>query len=127
MARPRTPTKVLDARGAFKANPQRKRDGEPEVHEPIGCAPDHLADDELAAWRQIISQAPMGVLTEADTIAVESAACLVAEFRRDKADFPAGKLGRLQSFLGQFGMTPSDRAKMSIEKPKDVNPFDTLG
>lgn len=127
MARPRTPTKVLDARGSFKANPQRRRDSEPEVREPIGNAPDYFAEDEHAAWQQIVNQAPMGVLTQADCLAVEAAAKLVAEFRREGTDFAAGKLGRLQAFLGQFGMTPSDRAKMSIEKPKDVNPFAQLG
>lgn len=127
MARPRTPTKILDARGAFKKDPQRRRDGEPEVREPIGPAPDYFAPDQLAAWNQIVGQAPLGVLTAADCLAVETASILVAEFRSNPADFQTGKLGRLQSFLGQFGMNPSDRAKLSIEKPKDVNPFASLG
>ena len=126
MARPRTPTKLLDARGSFKKDPQRKRDAEPEVKEPIGQPPSHLAEDELSVWRQIVTEAPMGVLTAADTMAVESASILMAEFRREKEKFAAGKLGRLQAFLGQFGMTPADRAKLSIEKPRDENPFGSL-
>ena len=29
----------------------------------------------------------------------------------------------LNKMLGQLGMNPSDRSKISIEKPKDANPF----
>lgn len=126
MARPRTPTKILDARGAFKTHPERKREGEPEVKAPIGSPPDSLSELEKSAWHEIVSDAPMGVLTAADAKAVELAARLLAESRTDWENFTVGKIGRLQAFLGQFGMTPSDRAKMSIEKPKDVNPFDSF-
>ena len=124
MARPRTPTKILDARGSFKKDPQRKRDGEPEVREPIGAIPDYFGESQKAAWTQIVSQAPLGVLTEADTLAVEMAAKLLAEMRTEWDNFTVGKIGRLQALLGQFGMTPSERARLNIAKPKDVNPFD---
>lgn len=126
MARPRTPTKVLDARGAFKKDPQRKREGEPEVKEPVGSVPKYFDDMQKAAWKQITTQAPMGVLTEADTMAVEMASILLAEMRTDWDSFTVGKIGRLQALLGQFGMTPADRARLNIGKPKDANPFDDL-
>lgn len=126
MARPRTPTKVLDARGSFKKHPERKRDGEPEVREPIGSVPEYFDEMQKAAWNQITSQAPMGVLTKADTGAVEMTSILMAEMRSDWDNFSVGKIGRLQALLGQFGMTPSERARLNIAKPKDVNPFDQL-
>ena len=126
MGRPKTPTALLDARGAFKKHPERKRNGEPQVRESIGLVPDWFSPEQVSAWQQITSSAPMGVLTGADSLAVEISAVLLAEFRYDPAEFQAGKLGRLQSFLGQFGMTPADRAKLSIEKAPDVNPFDSL-
>ena len=124
MARPRTPTAILDARGAFRKDPQRRRDGEPEVREPIGAMPGYFDESQKVAWKQITNQAPMGVLTEADTGAVEMASILMAEMRTDWGNFTVGKIGRLQALLGQFGMTPSERARLNIAKPKDDNPFD---
>lgn len=127
MARPRTPTNLLDARGAFKRNPQRRRDGEPVVREPLGAPPVSLAGAALVAWNEIVMTAPIGVLTEADRLAVEMAAHLLAEFRTDPTAFLPAKLMRLQSLLGTFGMTPSDRAKLSIPKAKErENPFAAL-
>ena len=124
MARPKTPTKLLDARGAFKKHPERKREGEPEVKEPVGAVPDYFSEEQRAAWQQIVEQAPMGVLTQADTVAIEGAACLLAEMRADPAGFAAGKWGRLEAFLGQFGMTPAKRAALNIAPQKSENPFD---
>ena len=125
--RPRTPTAILDARGAFKKDPQRRRDSEPEVREPIGAPPSDLSLAELVWWNEIVNRAPLGVLTQADWISVLACAKLCAEMMADFSAFSPGKLGRLQSLLGAFGMTPSDRAKLSIPKAKkDVNPFAAL-
>ena len=126
MARPRTPTAVLDARGSFKKDPQRKRDGEPIVKEPLGPAPDYLSDSQRVAWNEIVARAPLGVLTQADTHAVEMTAKLIADSRDNWDKFPVSSMGRLQSLLGAFGMTPSERSRLNIGKPKDVNPFDDL-
>ena len=126
MARPRKPTALLEAKGAFKKNPDRARAGEPEVKTPLGQPPAHMTELERACWFEFAELAPTGVLTSADAPALELAACLMAEFRTVKSDFPATKIGRLQGLLGAFGMTPADRAKLSIEKPKDVNPFSDL-
>ena len=127
MARPRKPTAVLDARGAFKKNPQRKRSGEPVVREPIGACPDSFDALQREAYMQIVGQAPLGVLTEADNLAVEMASTLLAQFRQDRYGFPVQSYGKLIQLLGTFGMTPSDRAKLSIAPPKQVNPFAELG
>lgn len=123
MARPRTPTKVLEARGAFKKDPQRKRDGEPECNNPLGAPHESLNEMEAKCWHELAHNAPAGVLTEADRIPMEMASALLAEFRLDRAAFTGQKLARLQSLCGAFGMTPADRAKLSIEKPKDASPF----
>ena len=124
MARPRTPTALLDARGAFKHDPQRKRDGEPVVKTPIGAPPDDFSADERKHWRGLVDRAPMGVLTSADYYSVVMAAKLLAEFFGNYADFSHARMARLHSLLGQFGMTPSERAKLSIPKAKEANPFD---
>lgn len=123
MARPRTPTKLLDARGAFKKDPQRKRHGEPEVRDPLGSPPDWLTEFQLVEWREIVHRAPLGVLTAADWHSVAIASVLYAEFKTDAASMPVARITTLEKLLGKFGMSPSDRAKLSIEKPKDANPF----
>ena len=127
MARPRKPTAVLDARGAFKKDPQRKRHGEPIVKTPIGEAPADFNELQRAAYRQIMEQAPPGVLTSADTVTVEALANLLALFRSDRANFPIPAYGRMQSLLGTLGMTPADRSKLSIAPIQSENPFAMLG
>lgn len=121
MGRPRTPSKVLEARGAFAKNPQRRRDNEPEVREPLGSPPEGLSEAEGRAWHEIALYAPVGVLTQADRLTMELACTLIAEYRADRSGFAAQKYARLQSLLGSFGMTPSDRSKLSIEKPDSEN------
>lgn len=112
------PTKVLEASGAFRKNPQRKRGADVEVTDPIGNAPDHLTPEQLQAWKDIVSRAPDGVLTRADGIAVEMAACLNAEMMADFDSFTAAKLARLQALLTSFGMTPTSRAGLGISPTK---------
>jgi len=126
MARTRTPTNVLDARGAFKKHPERART-DAETAGPLGKAPAHIEGEVLKAWKEIEKSAPLQVLTQSDRLALELAANLLAQFRLGPVDFPAAKLVRLEALLGKFGMTPADRAKVGGKKdaPKG-NPFDDL-
>lgn len=126
MARPRTPTNVLDARGSFKKHPERKRQ-DAETSGPLDDAPDHINGAVLNAWNEIASSAPIDVLTNSDRIGLEIAANLLAQFRNDPIEFTAAKLVRLEALLGKFGMTPADRAKVGGKKeaPKG-NPFADL-
>lgn len=126
MARPRTPTNVLDARGSFKKHPERKRQ-DAETAGPLTAAPAHLGGAVLHCWNEIASAAPRDVLSDSDRISLELAANLLAQFRDDPIEFPAAKLVRLEALLGKFGMTPADRAKVGGKKeaPKG-NPFADL-
>jgi hypothetical protein len=55
MSRPRTPTAVLELRGAFKNHPKqaRERAGEPRPTEPLGDLPKRLKPADKAAWREM--------------------------------------------------------------------------
>ena len=108
MARPRTPTKVLEMRGSYKRNPNRRRE-EPDVSGPLGDPPAYFSGAELAAWNEIASGAPRDVLTGSDHITVELAARLLADSRVNWVVFTAAKLARLEAMLGKFGMSPADR------------------
>lgn len=66
MSRPRTPTAILDTKGAFIAQPGRKRTGEPQPVGSIGTAPKHLSDDEKKIWREFVRALPPGVGKSSD-------------------------------------------------------------
>jgi hypothetical protein len=126
MARPRTPTNVLELRGSFKKHPERQRQ-DAESSGPLSSPPDHINGPVLNAWNEIAESAPLDVLTNSDRISLELAANLLAQFRNDPIEFTAAKLVRLEALLGKFGMTPADRAKVGGKKeaPKG-NPFAEL-
>lgn len=133
MARPRTPTNVLEMRGAFAKNPQRARPDEPEALGVIGPAPDHFELDQVAAWNEITSSCHAGVLCRADRLAVEQAACLLEMSRRRPIKLDSGDMQypemkssdrtMLIGLLARFGMTPSDRSKVTAPKKETANAF----
>ena len=77
----------------------------------------------MAAWKEIVSESPLGVLTLADRQAVKQTARLMVQSDWQGDDFPTSKAALLNKYLGQFGMTPTDRASLSIPKVKADNPF----
>lgn len=126
MARPRTATNILEARGAFRANPARRRPAEPK---PAGSFPSRppprLGADVRACWREIVSTAPAGVLTSADALFVELVATLLAEFRADPHGMPTSRLTRLSAEMHKLGLNPSGRASLTVERPV-ANAFDDV-
>lgn len=124
MARPRTPTNVLKMRGADKVNPGRlkERENEPVNVNPIGEAPDWLTTDEVKAWNIIVTECIDGVLGEADRLAVAMASQLTALCIAGEAQAQDRTL--LLRYLGQFGMTPSERSKIAVPKEKPKNRFE---
>ena len=128
MARPRTPTNILAFKGANKKHPERakQRANEPEVKAKFPREPPtHLAADQKKTWKEIKGLVPHGVLTGADVIVVELAAVLLAEFRADSGGMVASRLIRLEAQLGKLGLSPSDRAKLSVAKG-NAGKFDDL-
>jgi hypothetical protein len=120
MARPRTPTNVLELRGALKKNPQRKRKAEPKPLAGIGAFSEGPSD--LASiWDEIVAQTVPGVLTISDRIALEMVCRLMAEIRKKPEELSVGKVTALCNLLGRFGLTPADRSKVTLpdEKPDD--------
>lgn len=122
MGRPRTPTNILEARGAFKKNPgrARARANEPEVRAPVGGPPEGWVEqakhnmryaEYVALWKEICASAPAGVLTVADRPLVELYCRKMYSVRRD-LDPRASDVGQIVSILAKFGMTPSDRSRV---------------
>jgi hypothetical protein len=118
MSRPRTPTAVLELRGAFKNYPERAREraGEPRPAEPLGDPPKRLEPANKAAWREM--QEHGFWLTSADQFLVEIAASLMAKHRGGTIDNPARSL--LVGTLSKLGLGPAERSKMKVP-PADEN------
>ena len=124
MPQPRTASKLLELRGAFKQHPERRkaRAHEPKPTAELGRVPARLTDAEKKVWAEIVKHSPPGVLKNSDRVAFEILVVLVAEFREKKEAFQAAKLTQLNSLLSRFGFTPSDRSRVIAEVPK-VNKY----
>ena len=129
MPRQRLTTEMAALKGADRKDPQRFRDRKaaPKSELPLGQAPDDFDAGQKRAWFELSSYAIPGTLTGADRMALETASVLVAEFRANRAEFPAAKYGRMLQCLSAFGMTPVDRQKLGATKGDDEsNPFDSV-
>ena len=128
--RPRKPTAVHDITGAFKKNPQRKkeRSGEPVPVDGIDkVPPPHFNQFQSAVYLEILEQIPPRVATVSDKIIVEITAVLLAEFRF-MGKLKSADLSLLIKNLSQLGMTPADRSKINLPgAPKKENPFKKVG
>lgn len=117
MGRMHTPTAILDARGAFIHHPERKRPNEPVVTEPLGGPPKHLTPDQKKLWKEFVRMCPAGVVKYSDRWSVERIVLLMDRQRKDTIKI--AEASQLDHLLARFGMTPSDRARVSVEQPKE--------
>ena len=111
----------------IQGNPGKRplNDQEPEVIEPLGDPPAGWAGGAKALWHEIVECAPNGVVTKADRHLVEIAVRLLAQIRGD-AEVNAATVTQFRQCLGEMGMTPSGRARLSVVKTKEANPFAAL-
>ena len=122
MPGPRKPTAILEAKGAFDKNPNRKRSGEP-IAEGDAVKPRFVKGRASKVWDEI---APllrnMGTLKAVDSIAFGTFCCLQAEFEKNPREMTAARITQKRFYEERFGMNPSARAKMAVEgegKSKD--------
>ena len=155
MANPRKPSHLKVVTGTSR--PDRANPHEPTPHRTQPRPPRHLSADARKAWRQFADLLDdMGVLTVADAVALESLCECYAEIVRLRAALAArgadtyetmtttgglkvqpypevAMIGdadrRLRAWLGLFGLTPADRARVSASgnRPAEANPFALLG
>jgi hypothetical protein len=112
MPRPRTPTSVLELRGAFKNHPSRLRDRkrEPIVSTPLPEPPEHLPQPVKSTWQEMRCHGYW--LTSADRFLVEIACTLTAGYRGDT--LKSGDVSMLIGLLGILGFAPKDRLKLNL-------------
>lgn len=108
----RKATGVIAANGGFAINPSRKRVDLPSAGQVVG-PPEYLTEDEKTVWQELLATSPEGVLQASDSVALELAATLLADYRKDRTSFNAGRLAVLQKALSSIGRTPVDRGRVA--------------
>lgn len=121
----RKPMSVLEASGALKKHPERRRD-EPNTGRGIGPPPDYLTDTEKQIWNDTVADCAPGVFQSSDRAALLLYVQLAAEAspaeivggkwqrKKDWDYVPIGKVDMLLKLFGKFGMTPTDRGKVAV-------------
>jgi hypothetical protein len=130
MGRPRKPTALLSP-DAFRRNPKRARDGEPQPTGPLGDPPEMFTDKEKAMWRDLAANLPPGVARNSDRLAFGTMVKIAAQYYADgvggKKGVSVGELAQMNNLAAKFGMTPADRSKIALPKPSEEdNPFAEL-
>jgi hypothetical protein len=123
MPRNRVPTEILDAKGAFLANPQRKRAAEPTTAdaESLGPPPTRLTKEQKKAWKEIGKRMLPGVVFASDRDAFELMVRLTCRMRdedrtKEETLMTAAEKTLLVSLWSRFAMTPADRSRVQAEK-----------
>ena len=126
MGNPRKPMAIREIQGTDQQNKHRQNHDAPEPSRGIGEPPEYLSESQRAIWDEVVSNMYKGVLGEADRVSFEVMVRLIDEMRIDFTEFTAAKLSQLRGLLSCFGMTPSDRLKISIPKEKNKSAFSDL-
>lgn len=126
MPRPRTPTHVLEMRGAFKKNPARGRaraeSAEPIISDGVGSPPSCWLPDEsgyqsseskklIILWHEFVAEAAHGVLNRSHRSILEEACRLKLKTRDGAAK--SGDRSNYINCLRQMGMTPVAQSSVS--------------
>jgi phage terminase small subunit len=114
MGRPRTPTHVLEDRGAFINHPERRgeRANEPVPNGELRKSPPaSLTPDEKKIWREFIKKVPAGVLGDCDEYWLAMAVRL--EWKERSGKISISERTQYMNLLGKLGMNPSERSKVS--------------
>jgi hypothetical protein len=117
MARTRTAADLLDLRGSYKHDPQRRR--APLLgHGDIGAWRTG-SNDPSEIWRELVDIAPDGLLVAADRPALEAATLLLARMRSRPMDVTPAMITALFNALGKLGLSPHGRSQLSAPPPRE--------
>lgn len=124
--RPPKPTALKLLQG----NPGKRRIPKGEPKPKIGAeAPAWLGKRARKFWDNLAPQlVGIRVLTEVDAQALAVLCTLLVEFQmKARAGQTSVTLAsEIRAYLGRFGMTPSDRAKVQVVPEGEADPFDAF-
>jgi hypothetical protein len=127
MSRRKQPTQVMELKGAYKKDPQRRPPAKMEDKIILSeVPPTHLEDDEKLIWREIMGfQAIPELFRASDAYIIEMTVIHIAKMRRREAT--AADYTRLHKLLYELAMTPAGKAKFAPPaKNEEVNAFADL-
>lgn len=111
--RPKTPTKVLEHRGSWRA---KLRVVEPAAPPGLPRRPDWEPGPALECWDWLVAQLDaMGLLSSADQRVMERYCVMAAEWPTLDAKERIKAAGALLAIEREYGLTPSARARIGIE------------
>lgn len=105
-------------------NPGKRpvNDAEPQAKE-LGPPPNWFTPEQRLVWQELLAAAPHGVIKESDRVILELTVRLVIDVR-SYPTVQAAVATQLRQCLGELGMSPSARARLSVGSGKKTNPFD---
>ena len=128
MARPRTPSKILELRGSFTRHPERRRSDAAGAAEFCREPPANLTAPEIAAWCRLVERLPLIAFYSADEMAVVQAARILAAL--EVLPVTAPEFAKLDSAFRawaiQLGLSPTARTKLTTTVDRlgrEPNPF----
>lgn len=127
------PQALRELNGTADRNKHRDNQDQPLVTRGIGPAPEHFAELQSDIWDYLVGVMYAGVLSISDRPTMEMMSVLFYRFRHgdyeENSVCPAlsgVELSRLDSLMGRYGMTPSDRTKIVVPKQEKSNPFSEM-
>jgi P27 family predicted phage terminase small subunit len=139
--RPKKPSAQKRLEGTERADRRNGNEPEPDLLDELS-PPGHLAADSAAVWLQVAPMLRrMGVLTVADTIALEMLCDAVADYRKTRAgrgdEFVVSSAKgsdmlnqlhvamamsskRAEAFMARFGMDPVSRSRVMVNPQGDL-------
>ena len=126
MSRQRQPVELLELKGSFQHDPQRRRPAGPKAKSPFGKAPDYFTAMEKTLWKELTSNGLPGVLTGNDRWLAEVACRMMAKLR-SRDSMTASEMSALINAVGRLGLSPIDRQKITdvpgTSDSKEVSPY----
>lgn len=112
--RPRTSATVLELRGSFQHDPQRRRVDAPGAGPFDPEPPLTLTGEEQAAWREIVPELPLIAITATERKGVTQMARIWAALQRTHPASPDFKKldDSFRQWAVQMGMTLQARTKL---------------
>ena len=126
MARIPQPLELARLKGADIRNPQRYTQYVPKSNLVLGEPPEYMEPEAVRCWYEVAAICIPGTVTGADSLMLELLANTLAEYRADVRGFSAANKTFLKSLFASFGLGPSERSKLGMDKPPEDNPFARL-
>ena len=93
---------------------------------PLGPPPQDWSDGQKSLWWEVVANIPARLVTRSDRVLVELACRQLAAIR--EGDHTNAAMTEMRRILGELGMTPTERMRMTKEIPRDPeeNPFSSI-